>query len=53
MQSFLCVVARAGAIKRRVHMVRDSYEPTPLAPDGMPLLVQEVQRKFDQVKASK
>jgi hypothetical protein len=32
-------------------MARDTYEPPPLAPDGVPVLVPEVQRRFDQLKS--
>lgn len=34
-------------------MVRDNFDDRPLAPDGLPLLVPPVQRRFDDLKQSK
>lgn len=33
-----------------MHLARDSYQPPPLAPDGLPVLLPPVQRKFDEIK---
>jgi hypothetical protein len=51
--SIVATVACAGAIKRRAHMTRDTYDPPAVAADGLPVLAPEVKRKFDQIKQSK
>jgi hypothetical protein len=33
-------------------MVRDNFDDRPLAPDGLPVLVPPVQRRFDDLKQS-